>query len=217
MPQRCVFCGLPADRPICNGCRDDLPWQSVSCPRCALALPDSTPAGTHCATCQLKPPPFDYAVAPLHYAFPVDAAIAALKFQRRLFYLPALSGLLIAAVSQLPSDIDAVVPVPLHRLRMIRRGFNQSLELAIPVAKALGVPVLARIKRVVATPYQSGSNRAERRRNLKSAFAIRGRIQAVHVLIVDDVVTTGETCRELAVTLRRSGAQRVSVLALART
>ncbi len=216
MPQRCAFCGLPAECPLCNGCRDDLPWQEASCPRCALALPATTPPGTSCATCQLGPPPFEAAVAALDYRFPVDAAIRALKFQRRLYYLPALSGLLVEASARLPPGVDAIVPVPLHRFRMMRRGFNQSLELALPVAKALGVPVLSNVRRTLHTPYQSGSNRVERRRNLKSAFGVRGRIDARHVLIVDDVVTTGETCRELAVTLKRSGAEQVSVLALAR-
>ena len=217
MPQRCCFCGLPAEGPLCDGCRDDLPWQTGSCPRCALALPDSTPAGTSCATCQLKPPPFNAAVAPLHYAFPIDAAIQALKFHRKLFYLPAMSGLLVEAAERLPPGVDAVLPVPLHRFRLMKRGFNQSLELALPVARALSAPVLTNVRRRIHTPYQSGSNRAERRRNLKSAFVVRGELAASHVLIVDDVITTGETCRELAVTLRQSGAGAVSVLALART
>ncbi|MEO1201808.1 MAG: double zinc ribbon domain-containing protein, partial [Pseudomonadota bacterium] len=164
MPQRCCFCGLTAIEAVCDGCREDLPWQNASCPRCALALPDSTPDGTACATCQQKPPPYDAAVAPLSYAFPIDAAIQAMKFQRRLYYLPAMSGLLVAAAARLPPGIDAVLPVPLHRFRLMKRGFNQSLELGLPVAKALGLPVLHSVRRRVHTPYQSGSNRAERRR-----------------------------------------------------
>jgi ComF family protein len=128
-----------------------------------------------------------------------------------------MSGLLVEAAERLPPGIDAVLPVPLHRFRLMKRGFNQSLELAVPVARALGVPVLHNVRRRLHTPYQSGSNRAERRRNLKSAFAVRGPLEARHILIVDDVITTGETCRELAVTLKRSGAETVSLLALART
>ncbi len=157
------------------------------------------------------------AVSTVTAGFPVDAAIQALKFQRRLYYLPALSKLLVEASPRLPPGIEAVLPVPLHRFRLMKRGFNQSLELALPVAKALGVPVLHNVRRRLHTPYQSGSNRAERRRNLKSAFVVRGELAARHVLIVDDVITTGETCRELAVTLRQSRVERVSVLALART
>ena len=216
MPQRCAFCGLPSESPVCAGCHDDLPWLAECCPICALALPPGTPAGTLCADCQARPPPFDAAWAPLAYAFPVDAAIAALKFQRKRFYLPALAGVLADATGRLPPGIDAVLPVPLHRWRRARRGFNQSRELSRPVAAKLGVPLVDNVRRVAATPYQSGSSAAERRRNVRAAFRVVGKIEHRHVLIVDDVITTGSTCSELAKTLKRRGAATVSVLALAR-
>jgi len=216
MPQRCAFCGLVAPAPVCPGCHDDLPWQHECCPLCALPLPAGTPDGTPCATCQLKPPPFDAAFAPVEYAFPVDAAIRAFKFHRRLHYAPALASLLVEATPRLPAGIDAVVPVPLHRLRLMRRGFNQSTELALPVARCLGVPIIDSVRRVVATPYQPGFGAAERRRNLKSAFDVFGELDTGHILIVDDVITTGATCRELAATLKRNGSAYVTVLAVAR-
>ena len=219
MPQRCVFCTLdipPSDGSICRDCFADLPWQRASCARCARPLPRPPAEGVHCATCQRKPPTFKRTVAPLEYAFPVDAAIKAFKFHRRLFYAPAFAQILGPSLDSLPSDIDAVLPVPLHWFRRMRRGFNQSRELAKPVARALGVPVLGSIRREIATPYQSGSTRAERRRNLKRAFAVRGLVDARHVLIVDDVITTGETCEQLAKVLLAAGVEEVSVLALAR-
>lgn len=219
LPPRCAFCGVETYYPeqrICSGCHDDLPWIRASCPTCALELPRTLPAGVRCARCQLKPPPFVAAIAPLEYSFPVDAAIKALKFQRRHHFASALAEPLLEVWDRVPTDVDAILPVPLHRWRQLGRGFNQSLEIARPVAKKTGLPLLHSVRRVVATPYQSGLSAGERGRNLRGAFRIDGALSARHVLIVDDVVTTGETCRQLAGTLRAGGVDMVSVLAVAR-
>ena len=113
MPLRCVFCGARSrdeERYICTACRNDLPWSN--------APKAPAPAG------------LEAEVAPLHYAFPVDAALKAFKFRRRLFYAPAFADLLVEACSMLPADIDAVLPVPLHWRRQWWRGFNQAYEIA---------------------------------------------------------------------------------------
>lgn len=219
MPRRCVFCGVIArddERFICAGCTRDLPWIAHSCRYCAVPIAGPLPPGVSCANCQLEPPLLTAAVAPLHYSFPVDAAIKAFKFHRKLNYQPAFSDILLQASAGLPAGIDALLPVPLHRWRRIRRGFNQAAELAAPVAKAMLLETLNNVARVSATPYQSGLDAAERRRNLKSAFRVSGHINARHVLIIDDVITTGATCRQLARVLLDKGAAEVSVLALAR-
>lgn len=201
-PRRCPFCGLRLahiEKPVCAGCFDELPW-----------------AERPSAADVVHPNPFAAVVAPLEYGFPVDAAIKSFKFHRRFYYQPAFADILLQACDYLPDDVDALLPVPLHRWRRLARRFNQSEELAMPLHRALSVAVITNVHRVVHTPYQSGRNSAERRRNLKSAFRVNGRIQAKHVLIIDDVVTTGETCRQLARVLFQSGVDKVSVLALAR-
>lgn len=219
MPRRCVFCGVIAsddERCVCADCKTDLPWIRNSCEFCAMPLAGSTPQGVPCADCQLDPPLFTATLAPLHYSFPVDAAIKAFKFHRKLYYQPAFSDILLGVLTHLPADIDAVLPVPLHRWRRMRRGFNQAEELARPVQRQLRLPLLDNVVRASSTPYQSGLDAAERRRNLRSAFRVRGRITATHVLIIDDVITTGETCRQLARVLFDSGVAKVSVIAVAR-
>lgn len=150
-----------------------------------------------------------------HYSFPIDVAIKSLKFKRKLFYAPALAEILCTARPLLPEDIDAVLPVPLHWRRKATRGFNQATELAKPVAKLLGVPLVRNIRRTRATPFQSGLDAAQRARNLRSAFMITGPDSHAHILIVDDVVTTGATVRALAKLLLASGVSKVSVLAVA--
>jgi ComF family protein len=143
-------------------------------------------------------------------------AIKALKFQRKLYYVPAFVEILCAAAKQLPNDIDAVLPVPLHWRRKMTRGFNQATELAGPLAKHLALPVLRGVYRKQATPFQTGLTATERERNLRRAFAARRKFTCKHVLIVDDVITTGATTRSLARLLLANGVCRVSVVAIAR-
>ncbi len=198
MPRRCVFCGvpaLPAEGAICAACRDDLP----------RAERRTAGAG----------PGIERVIAPLAYEFPVDAAIKAFKFRRRLYYAPAMAQLLCETVSSVAADVDAVAPVPLHWRRLWWRGFNQAQEIAGPLARELGVPLLGNVVRCRATRPQPGLTAAQRGRNLRGAFAVRGRLPHRHVLIVDDVITTGMTVTSLVAALRRAGVERVSVLAVA--
>ncbi len=199
MPLRCVFCGtrtLPGERVICEGCHADLPWQDN---------PGSLP-----------PPPMTALVAPLAYEFPVDAALKALKFKRRLYYAPAFGDVLCDAMRYVPADVDALLPVPLHWRRQAFRGFNQALEISVGLRRRHGLPLVKGVVRRMATRPQSGLSAAERRRNVRRAFFVRRRLRARHVLVVDDVVTTGATTRRLARMLLAKGAEKVSVLAVAR-
>lgn len=197
MPQRCAFCGAlvgETSGAICGECKDDL----------VRAAPAHTLA------------PLSRIIAPLAYDFPIDVAIKALKFRRKLFYGVALGRLLCDARNDLPDDIDALQPVPLHWRRQWFRGFNQAREIAAPLAKELGVPVVDAVTRRLATRSQSGLSAAERARNVRAAFVARGRLRFRHVLIVDDVITTGATVRRLARTLLQAGVVEVSALAVAR-
>ena len=199
MPLRCVFCGTKTteiERFICEGCERDL-----------QRAPSPPPAAGS---------PLEFDVAPVAYAFPVDAAVKALKFRRRLYYAPGLTQLLLTALHELPGDIDAVQAVPLHWRRRWFRGFNQAVEIGRPIANRLGVPMLTAVRRVRATPFQSGLSARERASNLKSAFLVRGSLQYAHVLIVDDVITTGSTMRQIARVLKSAGVEKVSALAVAR-
>jgi len=219
LPNACVFCGTrcrPGEAPICKDCHADLPWIENACGRCASPVEAVLPSGVHCSRCQANPPPFDATIAPLGYRFPVDAAIKAMKFRRKLCYVSAFTHLLAKSMQRLPGEIDALLPVPLHWVRHATRGFNQAAELCRPLSTLTGLPLIRNVMRTRATPYQSGLVARHRQGNLRSAFSVRAALHADHVLIVDDVVTTGETCRELAQVLLDAGVEKVSVLAVAR-
>jgi ComF family protein len=219
MPLRCVFCGTesrPPEGRLCRGCYSDLPWITNACARCAEPVATELPSGVYCAACQKREPPFQATVAPLRYEFPVDAGLKALKFGRRLYYAPAFGELLLAEMRRLPPDIDALLPVPLHWRRQAFRGFNQAAELCKPLARRYALPIVTGVARRRATPFQSGLAASERSKNLRRAFVVRKTSAFRHILIVDDVVTTGETTRQLARALIRSGVRKVSVVAVAR-
>jgi len=122
---------------------------------------------------------------------------------------------------QLPvdADYDVVVPVPLHRRRLIRRGFNQSALLAAAVTRKLGCRLdVAALIRVIATSPQTAQDLDSRRRNVHNAFVVRypERVAGMKMLLIDDVLTTGATANECARVLRAAGARAVDVLTIAR-
>ena len=122
--------------------------------------------------------------------------------------------------SALPRDwrYDMVIPMPLHWRRSWERGFNQSELLARVVAERLGAPLVNAVCRKRRTPSQAGLTNAQRRTNVAGAFACSKKfsVKDLHVLLVDDVLTTGATASACAAVLKRAGAKRVTVLTLAR-
>ena len=150
------------------------------------------------------------------YEFPVDVILKKLKFNRQTAFAAALAEVLLPTLRNEFPDCDALVPVPLHAMRHCRRGFNQADELSRPIARATGLPEILCVKRRRATQPQTGLDPAERRRNLKDAFKVTEPIRNRHPVIIDDIVTTGATCNQLARVLLDAGAERVGVLAVAR-
>ena len=210
-PGRCAFCAAPGAC-VCQRCMALLPSLVTACRRCALPLAGAAV----CGRCQADPPAFSGASAAFRYEFPVDTAIKAFKFRRQLYYVPAFVQLLAPLLRERHAHCDGLVPVPLHRWRQARRGFNQATELARGLAAETGIPLAANLRRVRATAPQSGLSAGQRRSNLRGAFAIAGGLEYRRPLIVDDVITTGHTCDQLARVLLAAGAQSVEVLAVAR-
>ncbi len=201
---------------MCAACRADLPRLSpLRCPRCALPVAQGLP----CGRCIGDPPAYDATVAVFEYAFPADALVQGLKFRAELALAPLLADELAAAVRAGAADeIDLIIPAPLHPDRLAERGFNQAMEIARCVAARLGVPVAADLcGRVRPTPPQTDLPLKGRRDNVRGAFGCRRRLDARHIAVVDDVMTTGATLDEIAATLKKSGANRVVNWVVART
>ena len=202
-PPRCVLCGQPSGTPVaaCTGCLADLPWRD------AVGLALAPFAEVRCA---------------LTYEYPVDRLVAAAKFGRQATVARALGQLLAwwlpAVTGESP---DAVVPVPLHWRREAARGFNQAEEIARALCQARGWRLRADLcRRVRDTPEQSALCANLRRDNLRGAFALTRTGAAArcrHVVVVDDVLTTGATALAMASLFRGAGVPRVSLWTVAHT
>ena len=214
-PLRCVVCGEAGarGRDLCPPCHAALPWQGPACPRCALPVP----RGMDCGGCLHSYNPLTRVQAVFDYAFPLDRLLPRLKFHHDFAAGRVLVQCMAERLRHQPRP-DALVPVPLHRARLRRRGFDQALELARPLARALGVPLQAGLlQRRKATRAQSRLDAPARRRNLQDAFSLaaNGPLPA-HVALVDDVMTTGATLEAAAQALRRAGVRRVDAWVCAR-
>lgn len=205
---------------LCIDCLNDLPWLARTCRHCGMALPE--PELRICGACLRSPPPVDHSVAALRYEYPVPNMIAALKYRRQVCYARVLGELLAirlqeALINDEFSLPDVLVPVPLHPWRQMRRTFNQAELIAGHVARILKLPVNRRIvRRAVNTPPQTGLRREARLKNLRGSFRTSGDLSGMKIALVDDVITTCSTVREIARVLERSGAQTIQVWVVAR-
>ncbi|MCU0870371.1 MAG: double zinc ribbon domain-containing protein [Burkholderiales bacterium] len=212
----CLLCSDPAaDRALCEGCFDDLPWidAATRCPVCALP----SPGAARCAACAAHPPAFDATVAAVDYAWPVDALVPALKYAHRLAVAGAMAEMLGRAVRGHPVP-DHVVPLPLSAARLRERGFDQATEIVRLLPPHLAARVhLAALHRVRDTPPQAGLARVARERNLIGAFVARPVVAGRRIALVDDVMTSGATLHHAASALKAAGAAAVQAWVVART
>lgn len=216
MPQDCLVCGEAAGaRGVCAACAADLPRRPRSaCPVCALPGVDGGP----CGQCLREQPAYDATLALYDYVFPVDVLVQALKYRHQLSVATFLAAELRTLGEQVAAEADCVVPMPLHVRRLAGRGFNQAVELARPLARSAALPMeLARVRKLHDTPPQASLAREERLLGPRGAFCCERMLDGLHVLVVDDVMTTGATLNELARCLKRKGAARVTNLVVART
>jgi ComF family protein len=157
-------------------------------------------------------------VAPFVYAPPLDHHIQQLKYAGARSLGRAFGLMLVPAVRDFCRDVDALVAVPLHPARLRERGYNQAIEIARPLCRALAVPLLLRgVERRHASPSQTGGSAAARRTGVAAAFCVTRDLAGLRIAIVDDVITTGATINALAATLRAAGAASCIAITAART
>lgn len=211
--QDCVLCGGRGDGSlVCGPCDAGLPRLGPCCVRCAVPL---SQAGT-CGECLRSVPAFDEALAAFEYRFPIDRLIHRFKFGGDLA-IGTWLGERLAERAQRVATPHVIVAPPLTRARLRERGFNQGVELAKVVARALDARVeVAALTKVRETTPQRTLGRASRRANLRGAFRCDLDVRGAHVVIVDDVITTGATAGCVADAIRRAGAASVRAWAAAR-
>ena len=224
MPPQCLSCRAPVDRQgsLCADC-----WRRVDyidAPQCAICgFPFSFDVGADalCGACTRERPRYGRARAVMRYDDHSRRLVLAFKYGDRTEAVPRFATWMAHAGAALLDNADMLVPVPLHRLRLLARRFNQAALLAQGIARARAIEVVPDLlERVRRTPPQTGLSLAARARNVRGAFRVgrdrAARVRDRRVVLVDDVMTTGATADACVATLRRAGAANVDVLTLAR-
>ncbi len=188
------------------------------CQVCGVPFPHSPGPGHRCGECHTEPRQFIEARSAYIYRAGVDAAVKAFKYGGRSILAGALGELLLSASASLSVQPELIMPVPLHKNRLRKRGFNQSLLLARVLSKRLAIRLdYSSLGRIRHTCQQTGLKPDEREKNVAGAFALSAgaNIKGRRVLLVDDVYTTGATIKECSKVLKRAGAE-VYAITLAR-
>ncbi|MES2760425.1 MAG: ComF family protein [Pseudomonadota bacterium] len=223
LPSSCALCGAACDGAVCRPCHAQFVARTPRCVRCANPV-GALDCGRECAACLKQRPAFDATLAGADYRAPLDQLVLQLKFGGKLALAPWFAEVLRDAVLDHRGFVlpNLLCPVPLGPQRLVERGFNQALEMARPLARHLGIELRERLAiRALDTRAQSGVAPDQRRRNMRNAFAVSpdalSVVRGQHIGVVDDVMTSGHTLGELAATLKRCGAARVSNFVFART
>ncbi|MGO9173955.1 MAG: ComF family protein [Rhodomicrobium sp.] len=224
LPAVCVSCAALITRHnlLCPKC-----WSSLHliapplCNRLGIPLPGYEGEGPHISVqAMANPPVFSRARAAALYSGIMRRLIVRFKFEDKHEPLPLFVKLMREAGRELLADADLLVPVPLHRLRLLQRRFNQSALLAKGLSRATGVPVaVMALQRTRRTAAQVGLSQEARQENVAQAFTMsrggRKAVQGKNIVLIDDVITTGATANACASVLLDAGAARVDLLAIA--
>jgi ComF family protein len=223
-PATCVVCSRDVERPdyLCESCRDRAPRIAPPfCTKCSEPFFGAITQTFSCANCEHRILHFDSAIASYRSRGLVRQLVHAFKYGRQRHLRHPLAGWLGETMSDprlRGRRFDMIVPVPLHPARERERGFNQAALLAELFARQAAVPLRLALERIRYTNTQTAYDRAERMENLRDAFRLRKNVNVreLHVLLIDDVLTTGSTLSECARVLKKAGAVSVYAATTAR-
>jgi len=217
-PEATASAGLTADAwsrvtfledPVCDGCG------------AGFEMDGGVFAATRCAACLAQPYAFARARAACVYDEASRGLILKFKHGDHQPFAPLFARWIARSAAPLLDEADAVVPVPLHRFRLLSRRFNQAAEIARPLARDADLDFLPDVLvRTTHTTTQGGKSARGRRLNVRKAFAVseagRRQIKGRRILLVDDVLTTGATAEACARALIEAGARAVDLAVVAR-
>ncbi len=212
---RCTVCQSPAEQALCQDCHQLMIKPTYRCYQCGKPLPNTD--ATQCGECMTSPPEFDTVIYATLYQYPVDRWVHQLKFGQQLSAAQLMADSLIPLLSSIAVEVP-LIPVPLHPRRLLLRGYNQAAMIAQSIAKAenrkLITDVLFRPKN---TQMQAALRAKQRKNNVSGAFGCLKPLDADRILLVDDVLTTGQTLRACAKALKQNGVRQVTALVFARS
>lgn len=217
---------VSANHMLCASC-----WSAatfITDPKCSIcgfpfevdyegAAPDCDEKAL-CGSCIKDPPHYDQALSVFAYGGKVKSMILALKYADATYLAPGFAKFFHPRFKEFIAPVDLILPVPIHRRRLLQRWYNQAGLLATSLGKEAQKPVdhfmLTRTKH---TQSQGKLSKLQREKNVAGVVGMKGKLKPnAHVLIVDDVLTTGSTVNECAKILKKAGAKKVDILTIAR-
>jgi len=222
LPPRCANCSMRvvSHGHLCPSCWGTLrPLAAPFCTHCALPFEFDGSVGDVCGGCLQKAPAFDWARAAVLYDDLGRKMVLQLKYSGAAAAVPAMTQMMIGALVGV--DADVIIPVPLHRRRLLKRRFNQSQLLAADLARRMDIPLdTFSLVKYRATESQGGLNKKARFKNVQASFVVAAdrcsQITGKSIMLVDDVLTTGATASACASALKKAGAVSVGVVTYAR-
>jgi ComF family protein len=215
-PALCLGCehALEPGHYFCVNCITELKRLENPCILCGL---ENQTSGNLCAACLYDPPRWQKLVAPLKYQGLARDLLIQFKFSESLHLATSLLNAVIDPFIVDKPFPEVLLPVPLHRNRLLDRGYNQAFEIARIMSNWLDIPVdTSALRRIRDTDSQSGLSAYKREKNILKAFSYQPSKSYSHVAVVDDIITTGSTANEITKTLHRGGVEYVQIWGLAR-
>ncbi len=215
LPARCILCetSIKGQKDLCKACETRFIRLNSCCSRCATSFASHSLENNICGNCQKQPPAFDKVYAPFVHQGNIRHLINDLKFNNAYKNARLLAELLAQHISiKCTLKPELIIPMPLHPQRYRERGFNQSLEIAKIVSQLLKIPYsTTHCQRIKNTAHQINLTGKQREQNIKQAFKLSMPIKHKHIVIIDDVMTTGATANELAKIFKTGGVKRVDI------
>lgn len=217
LPSICTLCNQfhKNSLAVCAACIEYIKPLGPACRCCAYPLPDED--YKLCGQCIKKPPIFDNAL--VHYIFeePLRSLLHQFKYYNGLYLTSFLGQLMLQGAQEQMLRAECLIPVPMHPQRLKQRGFNQAAVLAKFLARQLNLPYdLSHCQKIMNTAPQASLDSEQRKKNLRDAFRVSA-LPYQHVVLIDDLLTTGSTANELARAIKKTGVKRVDVWCCART
>jgi ComF family protein len=211
---RCAVCQTTSHESLCEGCQSLLKPPENPCQICAKPL---NQAGGVCGECRSEPPAFSHTHCAAIYQAPVDKWVQQLKFGERLDRARIMGETLAQLLTDVNNSIP-IIPVPLHPKRLRKRGYNQAFEIAKIICKQQNRPLLSDVLvRIKNTEMQAELHEKQRAANVRAAFQVVKPIEHPKVLLLDDVMTTGQTLRSASNCLIKAGVVEVKIAVFARS
>ena len=215
----CILCGHRGFSylDICVDCFADLPRNQYCCYQCGEHFDIAMEIVHYCGRCLSQPPAFDKTLAPFLYQDSMRYLVTGLKFAQQFQNARLLANLLAETIDISQDLPEVLIPLPLHPNRYQERQFNQSIELARHLSKRFNISMdLSSCQRLKDTVHQTSLAAKQRQKNMHNAFSVKNTLNAKHVTIIDDVLTTGASASALASALKEKGVCRVDVWVCAR-